>query len=165
MMARKVNKWVATTIAEVSAVVGVSSRTIKEYLSRGCPGRPGRYPLPEIIGWCKETVWKSRAVAADPLLAGDDSPSLERYREAKASQEEIKLENMRREFLPRDEIRLLHDELADVYRRAGEQLAKRFGQAVTETIEQCLRDATARIEQRWGSDRVGPKIADSGESD
>jgi len=49
-----------TTVEDVALFLGVSARQVQSYLARGCPGRPGNYPLDKIVAWAKENVWAKR---------------------------------------------------------------------------------------------------------
>lgn len=147
----KVSKtWIAATIQEAATAVAVSDRTIRSWLAKGAPGRPKRYVIPELIEWARENIWKARSVSADPMLTEGDSPALERYREAKASQEEIKLHLMRKDAVPLEEARVLFDLIADEYRRLGEKMEKLFGHQAPAMIEECLDNVTRHVQQRWG---------------
>lgn len=158
---RSARDWTASTISEVAIVLTVSTRRVSEYLAAGCPGRKGRYPIPEMLVWLRENVWrvKPSPVPTDAdMLDGGDSPALERYRLAKAAQEEIKLDTMRKDNVAREEWTFLHDIMADEYRRLGDRLVKQFGGGVVAEITRTLDEIDRRVEQRWGSDRAGPEI-------
>lgn len=63
----------------------------------------------------------------DPMFADADSPALERYRTAKAAQEEIKLAEMRGEFASMARVRERLDSGAAILRRCGEQIERQYG--------------------------------------
>lgn len=80
-------------------------------------------------------------VDADAELFGDmatDSPELEKWRRIRRLREEIKLAEEQKRSVPRDTLQKHLLDLAQVLRRAGENLAKRFGNEALALI----RDAT-----------------------
>jgi len=98
----------------------------------------------------------------DPLLAaGGDSVGLERYRTARASQEEIKLEQMRLNYIPRDEVEQGLIDFSRHVRRAGDTLERQFGHEAAEVLltalddaERAWKDSTAANENRTSGDEL-----------
>lgn len=70
MRGRRVNRktlatdWTVSTIYEVAAAVGLSERTIRQYLLEGCPGKTGQYSLPEISKWIRKRLESQIAQAS-----------------------------------------------------------------------------------------------------
>ncbi len=140
---QKKRDWIARSIAEAAGVIGVSGRRLSEFLARGCPGGPGKYPLPEIIGWCKENIWKPRPAsqsADDPLLVGSNSPALEKYREQKAAQETIKTARMQGEYIPIETAREFVAAISANLKSAADRLEEQFGPAARKLMESALED-------------------------
>jgi hypothetical protein len=69
----------------------------------------------------------STAAGEDPLMQGEGSPALERYRTVRADQEELKLAEMRRELLPRREIHQYLQRGQGIVRQAVETLQRQYG--------------------------------------
>jgi phage terminase Nu1 subunit (DNA packaging protein) len=66
--------------------------------------------------------------AADPMLvAGADSPALERYREARADRAELELQKMRRSHIDIKELDGTLHRFTNQLRGTGELLQRRFG--------------------------------------
>ncbi len=147
------DRWTVTSRAEASAILGVSTSMLQTHSKRGMPGDRGRWPIPQMIAWLRENVWAAAAVADDELLAdGDGSPALERYRLARAQQEEIKLQTMRSDYVSIDDIRTLLMETAALYRGATERLIREFGNDAGDIIATAIDEADHRWSQRWSGD-------------
>lgn len=154
-MARQTKKtrWTVPTLSQASEVLCVSAKTIGEYIARGCPGRKGAYPLPAMIVWARENIWKPRPLPIpidDPMLASGDSPALERYRMARAGQEEIKLQTMQGDFLPLTEIHAAFAVWADSMRRMQQQLQTECGARAGEIHEEAVLEMDAAFTLRFG---------------
>lgn len=74
----------------------------------------------------------------DPLLAGFDSPALERYRAAKASLAELDLAEREGTLLPLERTRAFLFTLADTLRHANENLQRQFGPEAMKIITGAL---------------------------
>lgn len=69
---------------------------------------------------------------------GSDSPALERYRAARAKQEEIKLSQMRGEVLDVHTFRVRTDGLCVILRSAVERVERRFGSGPAEVLTEAI---------------------------
>lgn len=117
-------------------------------------GKALRFHLPQVVAALVAYRLEQAAPAAaggeaDPMLAGGDSPNLERYRGAKADREEM----------ARDRDRGTHANLRDLHttlmrfgslvRRGGEVLQRRFGveaaDVFNEAIDEAERECVAAI--------------------
>lgn len=95
---------------------------------------------------------KLAAADGDTMLAGGgDSPSLERYRKAKAEHAELDLEVRREALVPRDQAHRVIDVFAARIRSLGVRMAKRFGKDASGMIKKTLEDAHKEVETRFGS--------------
>lgn len=47
---------VLRTMDMAACAFGVTRRTVCEWIARGCPGKPGRYDLPDMMRWAKANV-------------------------------------------------------------------------------------------------------------
>jgi len=113
------------------------------------PGRPKEYILQDVSKWLRtEGPWKpyhkpepAASSPDDPLLAGGDSPALERYRLAKAKHAELDLEQRKGELIDKEKCRDVLARWGNVIRKMGDRLSKRFGieanQMVSEAIDEC----------------------------
>jgi hypothetical protein len=85
----------------------------------------------------------------DPMLAGSNSPALERYRLARAQREELELGVRRDQLLPVDDLLAWYDsEVAGPIRRSLERLRKRFGQEAADLVLNVLEGAEASVGRR-----------------
>ena len=83
----------------------------------------------------------------DPLLAGVDSPALERYRGEKATLAKLERQEKERRLLPRDAIHEALMRTASILRRTSELLHKNHGpeagRLLGEALEDCQREFDA----------------------
>ncbi len=124
---KKIRKyWVARTQADVANIFGVSSKTVQNWRAAGMPGQRGAWPLGKIAKWLRaEGPWKS--AGDDPLMQGENSPALERYREARADKAENDVKIQEGKYIDRD---LTHEAFAiaaGINRVTGRKLEKMFG--------------------------------------
>jgi phage terminase Nu1 subunit (DNA packaging protein) len=140
-------RFYVRTQAEVSEFFGVSIDTVKVWSRGGMPksGRSG-YNLGKVAKWLRyEGPWRANGSKVDdPLLAGADSPGLERYRLARAAQEELKLEEKLGRIIDVEKAQGIWQRVADVIRHCGWRLGERYDSAVTESINDAI-DECSRI--------------------
>lgn len=98
--------WIVGSRREVGEFFRVPHGTVSSWITAGMPGEPRSYDLSEITIWVwntgRKTGWKTDQKQPapvisddDPMLNGEESEGLERYRMARAQQEEIKLAEKR----------------------------------------------------------------------
>lgn len=126
-------------------------------MKQGCPGKPGRYPLAEIVQWLRnEGPWRPHGRGEstdDPLLSAGDSPGLERYRLAKAALAELELQERQRTLLPVEKVREVLLRWAMLVRRMAERLGKRYGAEAAGAVSDCLDECGRVIDElRPGND-------------
>ena len=92
------------TQAQASWLLGISARSLRDQVT--CPRNANqKYNGRALIGWVREQAADSDAA----LLAGSDSPNLERLRAAKATLAEIEVAKATREAMSSQQV---HDILA-----------------------------------------------------
>lgn len=79
------------------------------------------------------------------LLAGGDSPALERFRLAKARLAELELQRQQENLLPREAVHRAFEQIASILRTAGEQLQRLYGEGPYEILISALEDAENRF--------------------
>ena len=86
----------------------------------------------------------------DPYMQGngENSPALERYRNFRAGQEELKLEEMRRNLISVALVNAVHAEWAGRLRKLLDELERRFPREVRETVAEALADCQRMIETK-----------------
>jgi hypothetical protein len=141
----KENAWTCKTQKEVCLFFGVSIDTVKNWAKQGMPGKKGNWSLDLIAQWLRaDGPWKRWD--DDPLLGeGGDSPSLERYRLAKAKLAELDLEMRKGQLIERDKARDIFGRWAVLVRRMGERLGKRFGPDAAATVNETLESCRAAV--------------------
>lgn len=80
------------------------------------------------------------ASEGDPMLAGGDSPGLERFRMARAKIAELDLQERELFLIPRDKVHDGLGRLATILRGAGESLQRQFGKEAQDIIDEALGD-------------------------
>src|SRR5262245_27772277 len=83
--------WIAATIPELSAAIGVSERQIGTYIGRGMPREMEGFRIPDCIGWLRENVWRARPVQ----VSGDMEERMQRA-ELKKAEAQAGLAELRR---------------------------------------------------------------------
>jgi hypothetical protein len=86
----------------------------------------------------------------DELLAGGDSPALERYRDERAKLAKLDRLEREQELLPRDKTHAGLIQIASILRTMGEQLQKKFGPEAQEMVDNALENAARTIEELFG---------------
>jgi len=81
----------------------------------------------------------------DPLMAGGDSPMLEKYREEQYLMAKLKRGEMERTLIPRDETRMCMGRMATILRNCGEVLQRQFGPGALDVLNEALDDAEAEV--------------------
>lgn len=123
---------------EIATAFGVSQRHFRDRHQRWVPdelmvrkGPAVAFRLEAVSAIAAELVRQAEAAASpdssDGLLFGGDSPALERYRAARAKQEEIKLSQMRTEFASVSQLQTRLDAGAAIMRNCIEGADRRFG--------------------------------------
>jgi hypothetical protein len=90
----------------------------------------------------------------DPLMAGGDSPALERYRAARASLAELELERQRKTHISLSDIETMLNRFASLIRRAGETLQRRFGNDSSDILNTAIDDAEAVLTDHSNDSRT-----------
>jgi hypothetical protein len=91
------------------------------------PGAPGAYVLEDCVEWLDRRGDKRKQTSqtqGDDLEGDADSPALERYRLARAQQEEIKLAKLRSELVESEHVQQWLQSFAGLLRGFGEKVAK-----------------------------------------
>jgi len=133
-----------SAVTEIADFAGVSRQTIYDW--QKLPGYP-RAPDGSVALWdlCE---WRCRAAGADvspETEGGSDSPGLERFRDARAEQEEIKLAEMKRQVVAIDWMHARLNEIASLIRGAGEQLQREYGPDALQILEDAIAEAEGKI--------------------
>lgn len=87
----------------------------------------------------------------DPLMAGPATEWLEVYRKHRAGQEEIKLEQMRGNMVPLADAEKALLPAAGILRRAGEQLARQYGNDAASLHNDAVRAWVRVVEKLFGT--------------
>lgn len=88
------------TAREVAGLWGVTAQAVGLWHRAGCPrNEDGTYALKGVIGW------REARIREEEKSRGEDrAPSLERMRQARAEQEELKLSVVKGELLRREDV-------------------------------------------------------------
>jgi hypothetical protein len=128
-------------------LVGQSSRTFRDSTAPRNPD--GTYNGKSVADWIRQ----SASPDADPMLAGGDSPNLERYRKAKAELAEMDAQERQGRLVDVDALaEWWSTEIAAPLRRAMATLQLQFGAEAEAIIAAALQKAEAAIEKRGASE-------------
>jgi hypothetical protein len=107
-------------------------------------GRSVLIHLPDLIDYVVKRA-EERLNPEELLLAGADSPALEKYRAMRAGQEEIKLQRMRGNMVAVDEVKTGLQQIVGAVRRGVERLQRAYGNEAAELVLEPLGD----LEHGW----------------
>lgn len=152
-------RWSAYSQRDLAAALGRDPSTIALWVKQGLPRYTARqnrfrYCIPCAFHWLSgRGVLRTDPPLplADELLdAGGDSPSLERWRKARAQLAEMELEERQRSLMPRDQVRSALGRIAAIWRQLGERLSKRHGPEAGESVRDAIGDSQRVIDEQFG---------------
>jgi len=139
--------------AELARILGVSHTVLSKYQHISTFPPFDRSGLAEIYAVC---VWhndgKNPAPQATPDddLAGDVSEGLERYRMAKAQQEEIKLAETRGQIVRLGEFEEAIQQALQPWRRVGEAIKRLGHDDIFQMIDEANEEVAETLERLYG---------------
>jgi len=158
------------TLRDLSLAAGYSIKTVSEWKNR--PGFPvegdGTYDVWAVCCWWNKQLQMAvkKTPIPEELEPGEgDSPWLEKYREARTHRENLKLEQERKNLIPRQ---LCHDTLlaiASLIRTASETLQRQFGPDALQVLDATLTECGKLVDATFGADDDDPDSDDGPESD
>lgn len=152
-----------TRVSEMADFAGVSEQAFRKWMTQ--PGFP-MAPDKSVCLW-DLAIWRHRMDSGsefgEEIAIGDgDSEGLERYRMARAQQEEIKLAKMRGDFIPREDVHTALIETSPILLSAGEQIKRAGGNDLGEILIAAWGEVLKRLESIFGNDRTGREINGDG---
>lgn len=142
--------------ADLSRILGVSATALTKFQHDPTFPDFDKDNQAEIYAVC---VWWYLRKEANPiptdetLLAGDDSDGLERYRQARAAQEEIKLAQTRGQVIMLNDFEDVAPALFGPLRRVAEHVKRKGDTDTLELIEEANREVLSNLERIYGHDR------------
>lgn len=124
----------------------------------GVPLRGRHIDLSAVVRWLHDFLAERKHDLnrqAPPKEVTPNTPALERKRMLEADKLEIQLEELRRRYVSRDELREGWSRIAAILRRAGESLQRQHGAEAHQILEDALDDADQAIEQAFEATRHG----------
>lgn len=165
------------TRAEMAAIFGVSEQHFDRGLARFAPAaarvKEGNRVLfqarPLIDAWAAAQSAKAapEPTAGDPLLAGsgNDTPALEEYRRQMARIKRVEADKAELLVVPIAEVRPALMQLGAVVRRAGESLARAYGNdaagLVNEAVSEWEAGCEALLSREPASTELDPRLSES----
>lgn len=141
--------------ADLSRVLGVSATALTKFQHDPTFPEFDKDNAAEVYAVC---IWWYLRKEANPvptdetLLAGDDSDGLERYRQARAAQEEIKLAQTRGQVIMLNDFEDVAPALFGPLRRVAEHVKRKGDTDTLEMIEEANREVLASLERIYGHD-------------
>ncbi len=133
---------------------GRQTKVINEQAERyGIPFGGRTIDLPSVVRGLHNFLAENAAKLAaddDPLMRGEGSPALERYREERAAIARLDRLERERMLIPRDDVRTSLGRIAALIREAGETLQRQFGAEAAEILLEAMDDAEQEIERTFG---------------
>lgn len=116
------------------------------------PGKPRKYDLAEIIQWRLKYVEQLSAPkeSDDPMLAGGDSPALERYRNARADLAEMDKADREGRTVDAEKVKIALLFIADDMNELGEHYQRQNNKSAFDLLQQQIGKIRGRIENLIG---------------
>lgn len=151
------------TQADLAALFGVTRMTISDWAKKKSfpvadpTADRAKYSVHEVAVWI-EVEHKRRLIprdagdlsTGDPLLAGEGSPALERYREERAKLAALERMRQEKDLIVLGQIREFLGRFASNLRAAGRALQTAFGAEASRILEDALTDSEREINQVCG---------------
>ena len=155
--------WIVGSRKEVSEFFRVPAGTVASWTQEGMPFQPRSYDLAEIAQWAINTNrkigWnigrspvKQDKVDDDPLLNGEESEGLERYRMARAQQEEIKLAEKRVEIMMLEGFYDCARVILSPFRRLAETFKRQQNHDAFSLVEEATNEVERGLMQLHAAD-------------
>lgn len=147
------------TQAELGRLLGVSRKTIYEWSGKGeFPKAEGdKYSAFDVLVWylvthSKQLVEKGAGdlASGDPLLAGENTPNLERYRGARADLAEMEVKRQEGNLVDRSAMRELLGRAAGLIRGAAKSLQRAFGEEARRILDDSLDEVDREFSKVFG---------------
>lgn len=161
---------VVGTLRDLATACNYSVKQVSEWRHR--PGFPvegdGTYDVWAVCCWWHRQMAataKKTPIPEELEPNEGDSPWLEKYREARTHRENLKLEQERRNLIPRD---VCHDtlmQIASLIRSAGETLQRQFGDDAGQVLDTMLGEAGKLVDAVFAADDDDPDQVDGPVSD
>lgn len=130
---------------EVASIFSVSAAAVTKWSRDGCPRKGAHYNFPDVLQWRIEKLTVPKGM--DPMLAGDNTPALERYRYAAAQLKEIDVAERQGVVIPLDDMREILGQFAIILKGVGETLGKNFGKEAQQIVNEGVDEFQAGLEK------------------
>ena len=159
---------VATSLAEVAEVFRISERQAASWAKQGMPRRPtdrrGRfeYWLVDVVPWQLDRL--KELYESDPeFVGGEDSPALERLRQAKAELAELDLQERRGTLIDAAAASESMRMAIEPMRRAWEALQRQCGDAARVAFDKALDQYEKAVRARFGPGPTDDQASPNGQ--
>ncbi len=145
---------------------GRQHRTINEQaITTGIPFDAKTINLPDVVRAIHDYFAKNKYKLAgadddDPLLAGTNSPQLEKYRKVKTDLLKLQLGEAQKRLLRRDLVHHGLVRIASLLRASGETLQRKFGPDAADILNKALDNADREILDLVGDGTPDPDSSD-----
>lgn len=155
--------WIVGSRQAVAEFFRVPAGTVASWTQEGMPFQARSYDLAEITQWVLNTNRKlgwniGRAAVVpqkiddDPMLNGEESEGLERYRMARAQQEEIKLAEKRGQVVMLDGFMDCARAILNPYKQLAETFKRQQNHDAFLLVEEAIAEVERGLTQFHGSD-------------
>jgi hypothetical protein len=127
-------------------LMGVKPRTLRD--RQAAPrNTDGTYNAQSLVAW---HLKQGKPIDDDPLLSGNDSPALERFRNARADREELELAVRREQLIDVEDFLIwFRNEVLGPIQKNLDRLQRKFGNDAVAVVAAGLRKADESIGQRF----------------
>ena len=151
----KSHRYTRRELAELLTATGlidVTQQTLAYWVEQGLPQDEGNgIDIIQFAAWCLKRKTRKELAAEDPNLVGPNSPALERYRLARAKNEELALAHNKEQLVKVAEIKREFQLWAAKLKTGLDAVATRHGPEVSKDIRLAVDEVYSEMERKYGA--------------
>lgn len=131
----------------LAETLGLQTRQIEYYRRDGMPGSQGSWDTSIIVPWIIAHVSGQKRKESRTQSEDDEEDQLNRKRRIEADTLQIKLDILRGNVLPTDELKTVTSMMASMLRNLGEKFEKQFGVDAADLLNDSLDEIQASFNE------------------
>jgi hypothetical protein len=149
MPQRKPDNLKALSQTEAAALLGRSCKWLRDRpdLFADCRDAAGRYNAPQLVAAFVDHNRKEAVRQAEKAPRADTSPALERWREARATEAELKVQKLAGELVPLEAMEQFHNREAALWIKSRERIELLLDGVLLERVQLIYDDFAADLQR------------------